>query len=138
MLKVSLKELLDYQMVTGCSDMDVIRLYFTENNIEEKGTELVYELSQSKIEKMKSRERYASEWVNALPSRYLYENYDLELADKLHNLELNFIVNGGKLSKGFLKWAEENIPNIEDPGVYFRPLVEWMIEKGINFKSKEG
>jgi len=134
---VSLKELLDYQKVTGCSDMEVIRLYFVQNNIEEKGTELVYELSQSRIGKLKTREKYAKGWINMLPSRILYEDYGIETADMLHNLELNFITNGGEgLSNHFLKWAENNVPNIIRPKAYFNPLVEWMKERGIEFKPR--
>lgn len=68
-------------------------------------------------------------------SKYLYEHYDLDIANKLHNLELNYLVNGGELSDVFLEWANENVPNIERPQVFFNPLVDWLEDKGIEFKS---
>ena len=51
-------------------------------------------------------------------------------------LELNFLMNGGELSGSHLKWAKENISKIKMPQVYFRPLIDWMEEKGIKFKGK--
>ena len=66
----------------------------------------------------------------------LYEHYDLDIADKLHNLELNYLVNGGELSGGFLEWAKENVPNIIKPQAYFNPLVDWLKDKGIEFMSR--
>ena len=53
------------------------------------------------------------EWVSYLPSKYLYENYELDIADRLHTLELDYLANGGELSEDRLKWAKENLPNIE-------------------------
>ena len=97
--------------------------------------ELIYELTQSKIKKLKRKQRIAKEWSSSLPSKYLYENYDLDIADKLHRLELNYISNGGELSDVWLKWAKENVPNIEQPQIYFIPLLEWLDTKGIRFKG---
>ena len=75
------------------------------------------------------------EWACALPSEYLYENYSIDVADKLHRLELDFLINGGELSKGYTAWARENLPNIVKPQIYFIPLLEWLDDKGIWFKS---
>ena len=59
--------------------------------------------------------------------------YDLDTADRLHSLELDYLANGGKLSDSFLKWAKENVPNIIQPEVYFFPLVDWLEERDIKF-----
>ena len=76
------------------------------------------------------------EWTSYLPSKYLYENYDLEIADMLHTLELDYLSHGGELSKSRLEWARKNIPNIEFPEVYFMPLIEWLDNKDIRFKGE--
>ena len=75
----------------------------------------------------------ANTWIGCLPSKYLYANYDLDIADHLHGLELNYLMNGGTLSIKELEWAKENVPNIIRPKAYFNPLIEWLEERGIRF-----
>lgn len=130
---VTLKDLLNYQPLTGASDIEIIQAYFVENDLEEEGMDLIHKLTKSKIEKMKRRQYMVEEWTPRLPSKYLYENYDLNTADMLHSLELDYLANGGKLSDSFLKWAKENVPNIIQPEVYFFPLVDWLGERNIKF-----
>lgn len=80
--------------------------------------------------------KYVLNWFTYIPSKYLYETYDLETADKLHTLELDFLINGGKLSADLLNWARENIPKIIRPDAYFNPLVVYLKDKNIEFKVK--
>ena len=77
----------------------------------------------------------AETWVCLLPSKYLYEHYDLDIAEHLHNLELDFLMNGGKLSLSRFEWAKENIPNIKMPQAYFAPLISWLEDREIKFKN---
>ena len=133
---VTLEQLVKDQKWNGMSDIQVIKTFFDRNNMEEEGIEMITELSKSKVEKLKCKERMV-EWTSYLPSKYLYENYSLDIADKLHTLELDYLSNGGELSKNRLEWAKENIPNIERPKVYFNPLVEWLDGKGIRFKGEK-
>ena len=136
---ITLKQLLESQPLTGASDIEIIQAYFVENDLEEEGMDLIHKLTKSKIEKMKRRQYMVEEWTPRLPSKYLYENYDLNTADMLHSLELDYLANGGKLSDSFLKWAKENVPNIIQPEVYFFPLVDWLEERDIKFieRNKE-
>ena len=130
---ITLKQLLESQPLTGASDIEIIQAYFVENDLEEEGMDLIHKLTKSKIEKMKRRQYMVEEWTPRLPSKYLYENYNLDTADMLHSLELDYLANGGKLSDDFLKWAKENVPNIIQPEVYFFPLVDWLEERDIKF-----
>ena len=135
-----MKELRDYielQKLTGMTDMQIIKAYFIDNDMEEEAMELSHNLAKSKIEKMKRQEGIVREWTSYLPSKYLYENYDLDIADRLHTLELDYLSNGCKLSGNRLKWAEENIPNIAPPEAYFQPLIEWLDDRGIRFKGEK-
>ena len=133
---VILEQLVNEQKLFDMTDIQVIKMFFTLNDLEEEGVELITELSKAKIEKLKHKHNVVETWACMLPSKYLYEHYDLDIADKLHNLELNYLVNGGELSGGFFEWARENVPNIVRPQAYFIPLVEWMEEKGIRFKDR--
>ena len=133
---ITLEQLVKEQKINGMSDIGVIRAFFDLNNMEEEGMELIYELSKNKIEKLKQERRIVRQWTSYLPSKYLYDNYDLEIADDLHTLELDFISHGLNLTEGRLEWAREHLPNIERPQVYFNPLVDWLKDRGIEFKSK--
>ena len=134
---VTLKELVENQKYTEESDMELIRKFFIANNLEEEGMDLIYQLSASKINKLKLYKKNVQDWISYLPSRYLYENYDLETADKLHELELDFLSYGSELSNRRLEWARENAPKIKMPKVYFRPLLDYLSEKEIRFKGSE-
>lgn len=134
---VTLAQLVEDQKWNGMSDTQVIIAFFDKNDVEEEGIQLITELSKIKVEKLKRKERMVKEWTSCLPSKYLYENYSLDIADKLHTLELDYLSNGGELSKSRLEWAKENLPNIELPKCYFNPLIEWLDNKGIRFKDEK-
>jgi hypothetical protein len=129
-----LKEYIEFQKFTDISDMEIITKYFIDNDMEEEAMELSHNLAKAKIEKMKHRQHIIKEWTYYLPSEYLYKKYSLDIATKLHRIELDYIVNG-EVTDTRLKWAKENIPNIKLPEVYFNPCVEWLAEKGIKFKE---
>ena len=134
---VTLKQLVANQKFTEMSDLAVIKTFFDMNDMEEEGMDLIHKLTKSKVEKLKRKERVVKEWTSYLPSKYLYENYDLNTANWLHTLELDYLSHGCELSEQRLEWAKENIPNIKMPDVYFRPLIEWLDCKGIRFKGEK-
>ena len=117
------------------SDIQIIKTFFELNDMEEEGMDMIHKLSKTKINKLKCERKVVREWTSYLPSKYLYENYDLDIADMLHTLELDYLSNGCSLSQKRMEWARENIPNIKMPKVYFKPLIDWMEDKGIEFKS---
>lgn len=134
---IKLKQLVEEQERNEMSDIQVIRTFFDLNNMEEEGMDLIHELTKIKVAKLKEKERIVEEWTSYLPSKYLYENYDLDIANSLHILELDYLSHGCELSNSRLEWAKENIPNIKKPQVYFRPLVEYLDDKGIRFKGEK-
>ena len=133
---VTLEQLVKEQKLFDMTDIQVIKMFFDLNDLEEEGVELITELSKAKIEKLKRRKQMVEDWISYLPSKYLYENYDLETADKLHALELDYISHGCELSELRLEWARENVPNITRPQAYFNPLIDYLEEKGIRFKDR--
>lgn len=133
---VTLEQLVKEQKITGMSDIQIIQAFFETNDMEVEGMDLIQNLTKSKIEKMRQKERMVKDWTSFLPSKYLYEHYDLDTADRLHTLELDFLANGGELSNTRLKWAKENVPSIERPKAYFNPLVAWLEKKGILFEGE--
>lgn len=130
----TLREYVELQKLTGMSDMEIIISYFIDNDIEEEAMEVSHQLAKSKIKKVKHRMNYIREWAYYIPSEYIYENYSLDIATRLHKIELDFIVNG-EVTGERLEWAKENFPNIELPKVYFFPCVDWLEGQGIKFKE---
>ena len=133
---VTLEQLVKEQKLFDMTEIQVIKMFFSINDLEEEGVELITELSKAKIEKLKHRKQMVEDWTSYLPSKYLYENYDLEMADKLHALELDFISHGCELSELRLEWARENVPNIIRPQAYFNPLIDYLDKIGIKFKDR--
>ena len=132
---VTLEQLVNEQKLFGLTDIQVIRMFFDLNDLEEEGVELITELSKAKIEKLKRKKQMVEDWTSYLPSKYLYENYDLDTADELHRLELDYLSHGCELSEIRLDWARENVPNIVIPQAYFNPLIDYLEENGIRFKD---
>ena len=132
----TLEQLVQKQKLFDMTDIQVIKMFFSINDLEEEGVELITELSKAKIEKLKHRKQMVEDWTSYLPSKYLYENYDLETADKLHALEPDFLSHGCELSELRLEWASESVPNTIRPQTYFNPLIDYLEEKGIGFKDK--
>lgn len=133
---VTLEQLVKEQKITEMSDIQIIKEFFKRNDMEEEGIELITELSKVKVNKLKQKGQMVEDWISHLPSKYLYENYDLDVADRLHVLELDYLSYGGELSKERFDWAKENIPNIIKPKVYFNPLIKWLDDNGIRFKNR--
>ena len=134
---VTLKQLVTEQTYNNMTDIQVIKTFFDANDLETEGMELIHELSKIKVAKLKQKERIVREWVSYLPSKYLYQNYDLDTADRLHTLELDYLAHGCELTDDRLKWAKENIPNIKMPDIYFQPLIEYLDSKDIRFKNQK-
>jgi hypothetical protein len=88
-----LKDYVEFQKFTDISDMEIITQYFIDNDMEEEAMELSHNLAKAKIEKMKHRQHIIKEWTYYLPSEYLYEKYSLDIATRLHRIELDYIVN---------------------------------------------
>lgn len=136
-MAVTLKELVNAPYIERPSDLQIIKHYFTENDLEEEAIQMISELSESKVAKLKLRLENIDTWATYLPSTYLYKEYDLEIADKLHMMELDYLINEGKITSKKLKWAKENAPNILEPEAYFQPLIRYLKENGIKFKERE-
>lgn len=134
---ITLKELVQEQAWNDATDLQIIKAYFELNDLEADGIDIISELTKSKINKIKNRYAVAETWVCMLPSKYLYENYSLDIADRLHGLELDYLMNGCELSDKQLKWAKENASNILEPEAYFQPLIRYLEENGIKFKERK-
>lgn len=97
-IMITLKELIQNQTWSDATDIQIIKAYFELNDLETDGIDIISELTKTKINKIKNKYEVAETWVCMLPSKYLYENYSLDIADRLHRLELDYLMNGCELS----------------------------------------
>ena len=58
----TLKELISTQKYTGLSDIDIIKAWFIDNNMESEGINLMAELSKSKFDKVYLQLKNAQTW----------------------------------------------------------------------------
>ena len=140
----SLKQFISVQGLTGESDLKIIERWFIENDMEQEGLKLIPNLSYSKANKFQQTLDYARTWIpyvcaapkqpkNAKKQHY----YDRQTETKLIQISQYCILNT-PLPDFLLKWAKENIPQMEIPVMYFQPTIEWLDQKyGIKFKENK-
>ena len=133
---VTLKELVyDYSSV--CSDMELIKKWFIENDAETEGLSLVCDLAQYKADKIQRKLHYAQSWIPSMcPLETLPELKDKpEIAKNLKAI-ITYQMLSLPLPESFVEWAKDNIPNMDIPQMFFLPTAKWLKEKyGIEFRN---
>lgn len=135
---ITLKDLVDMQILTGESDMNLISKWFVTNNKETEGIELLSKLASSKTSKLERTLQLARMWIPMVPK--VYES-NPKMISKENGAKLDQIIQyyilDMPLSDNLLDWAKENVPEMKTPTIIFRPAVEWLkSEYGIEFKDK--
>ena len=133
----TLKDYIDNQKFTGDDDITIIRKWFSDNNREQDGIELISELSKSKCDKLQNILNCARTWLPSLPDIYeSNKGIDKEDANHLMRITKLYLLSC-ELSPSLLSWAESRIPEMDTPSVIFVPMVEWLKNKyNIEFKDK--
>ena len=65
---IELRQLVEEQKWNGMTDVGVIKTFFALNDMEEEGMDLIYELTKSKVGKLKREQGIVKTWASALPS----------------------------------------------------------------------
>lgn len=137
---MTLKELLrQYGDTTDpVKEAKIIEEWFVENDFEDLGLSMISRLSANKIKKLQDKLSFAQCWI---PSRIDMKCNKEFADDKLTANMLNHIITYCMLSLSLpddiLKWAKENIPNINVPKLFFTPTLKYLKERyNIEFKDK--
>ena len=136
----SVKPLAEYilrQKITGESDLEIIYLWFVDNDLEADGIELLAGLSKSKIEKLDAVLNNARVWIpnNPNPTDKDGNRYP-ELIERNLIRIIQYFQLQMDLPDTILEWAKEKIPTIYEPSIFFRPAQDWLEAKyGIKFKG---
>ena len=130
---IKLRELLDkYEGVYN--DKELIVEYFVQNNMEYEGMNLLISLARNKAQKVQNELDYIKSWIPVKVD--MTKVYSCkEVGENLNQIIICQIC-GFELPNDLLKWAKENIPNMELPQLMFMDTVKWLKEKyGIRFKD---
>lgn len=137
----TLKELVSTQKYTGLSDVDIIKIWFIDNDKESEGINLMAELSKSKFDKVDRQLKNAQTWIPIVPDVYesnksMKNKVSKEEGKYLNKITQSFLL-GLDLNDDLLNWAKNNISNINTPTVIFVPMVKWLKDKyKIEFADK--
>lgn len=118
------------------SDIRLIQEWFTQNNQEAAGLELVSKLAQSQLNKVERKYDYARTWIPVkVDMRDVCQ--DKDVGEKLNKL-IDYQILGVPIPDNLLMWAKETIPAMEMPPLFFMDTAKWLDERfGIKFKGGE-
>ena len=140
-LKKTLSYLVERNKIAKLPDLELIKEWFTENNLEEEGIKLLADLSYSKITKLEtSLNSIRNHDLSLIDVRKNLKNepekYSEEVADNLTMLERAGLLNLNLRQYTFLyDWAKENIHKINAPKVYYIPTLHYLASYDIYFKN---
>lgn len=140
-LKKTLSYLVERNKIVKLPDLELIKEWFIENNLEEEGIKLLADLSYSKITKLEtslnSIRNYDLSLIDVRQNlKNEPEKYSEEVADKLTMLERAGLLNLDLRQYDFLyDWAKENIHKINAPKVYYIPTLHYLASYNIYFKN---
>lgn len=137
----TLEELVSAQKYTNLSDIDIIKIWFIDNDKESEGINLIAELSKSQFDKIYLQLKNAQTWIPTVPDVYesnksMKNKVSKEEGKYLNKITQSFLL-GLDLNDDLLNWAKNNISNINTPTVIFVPMVKWLKDKyKIEFADK--
>lgn len=132
----SLKELLEENRLCHYEDIEIIKKWFTENNLEELGLKMIPELAASKSTKIQKQLDYARTWIPIKIDMNKVEGVDADTAVCLNKI-ITCCMLSMDLPEVYLEWAKENIPTMNLPKLFFMPTIGYLKDKyGIEFKDK--
>lgn len=140
-LKKTLSYLVERNRFIKLSDLELIKEWFIENNLEEEGIKLLADLSYNKINKIETSLNSIRNYDLSLidVSKNLKnepEEYSKETADNLTMLERAGLLNLNLRQYSFLyNWAKENIHKINVPKVYYVPTLHYLASYDLYFKN---
>lgn len=137
---MTLKELLIRNGDTTDPIMEakIIEEWFTENDFEDVGLAMIPHLSACKLAKVQKKLDFAQSWIPNQIDMNINEEFanDKSTADMLNKI-VTYCMLSMPLPDGILKWAKENIPNINVPKFFFMPTAKYLKERyDIEFKDK--
>lgn len=140
----TLKELVELQWLTGASDEEIITQWLLENNVAEKGIEIISQLALGKIKSQQETLAWLHNDLTMLGSeKHLIEIYGVEDGCQM-NMALRYWIITTRMGRNFeedyprmVEWLKKFAPTKKQPLVFWRSFMEWLNEKGIYFKDQK-
>jgi len=140
----TLKELIDWQFITGKSDEEIIVQWLLENDMAEKGIEIISQLATAKIKKQQETLTWLHGDLTMVASdKHLIETFGVDDGCKM-NEAIRFWIVTSRMGRNFeedypsiVEWLRKFVPTVKQPFIFWRDFLEWLNEKGIYFKDQK-
>ena len=140
----TLKELIEWQYLTGASDEEIIAQWYLNNDMAEKGIEIITRLATDKIKQQKETLAWLHGDLTMYGgNRYMIENYGVENGCKM-NEAITFWIITTRMCRNFeedypsiVEWLKRFVPTVKQPFIIWRAFADWLEEKGIYFKDQK-
>lgn len=137
---MTLKELLTqyWDTTDPIKEAEIVEKWFVENDFEDLGLSMISRLSANKIKKLQDKLSFAQSWIPVKIDVSYNKEFanDKQTADMLNQI-ITYCMLSMPLPDDILKWAKENIPNINVPKLFFVPTIKYLKERyNIEFKDK--
>lgn len=139
-IKITLKQLLEINDLLNYPDIHIIKEWFTKNDLEEEGIELISDLAQSKIRKLQYPLESIRNWDLLLTTvqgreTFMKFGYDKKTAMNLEIIERIGLLNLDLKECEVYEWAKNTIPTLNVPKVFFIPTLKYLQKYDIYFKD---
>ena len=115
-------------------DIQIIQRYFTENNLEQLGLEIISKLAASQLNKVQQGYDYARTWIPNMID--MKEVCGKEVGDKFNKIFQYYLLDLDlKNAKSLYEWAKSEIPKMKMPELFFLPALEYLKKYNIEFNN---
>lgn len=136
---MTLKELVAMQSFNQKTDIEIIVDYFTINELESEGINLMNVLAKSKCDRLSSELGKLKGNLSMYGGAdILYKEFGLKVGGRLNNIIMLFILGFDieNVYKGHFEWLKETIPTLKCPKIFWKDFYNWLVSKEIYFKGE--
>ena len=136
---ITLKELVAMQSLNQKTDIEIIVDYFTINELESEGINLMNVLAKSKCDRLSNELGKLKGNLSMYGGAdILYKEFGFEVGGRLNNIIMLFILGFDieNVYKGHFEWLKETIPTLKCPKIFWKDFYDWLVSKEIYFKGE--
>lgn len=137
---ITLKELVAMQSLNQKTDIEIIVDYFTINELESEGINLMNVLAKSKCDRLSSELGKLKGNLSMYGGAdILYKEFGLKVGGRLNTIIMLFILGFDieNVYKGHFEWLKETIPTLKCPKIFWKDFYDWLVSKEIYFKGEK-
>lgn len=136
---ITLKELVAMQSFNQKTDIEIIVDYFTINELESEGINLMNVLAKSKCDRLSNElSKLKGNLSMYGGADILYKEFGIKVGGRLNTIIMLFILGFDieNVYKGHFEWLKETIPTLKCPKIFWKDFYDWLVSKEIYFKGE--